>query len=90
MKLRDHLCRPLVARSHIYLTIMKLTTDIIERKYSQILTSKSLSKTLKKDELWKLTHLHMNDMFISSIVSHINLINYVIFIFNIYKILYFL
>lgn len=51
--------------------MVKLTTDIIERKYSQILTSKSLSKTIKKDELKKLTHLHMNDMFISSIVSNI-------------------
>jgi len=49
--------------------MVKLTTDIVERKCSQILTSKSLSKTIKKDELWKLTHLHMNDMFISSIVS---------------------
>ncbi|XP_024890268.1 protein phosphatase 1 regulatory subunit 42-like isoform X3 [Temnothorax curvispinosus] len=73
MKPCDHLYRPLVARSysrsfHIYLAIMvKLTTDIVERKCSQILTSKSLSKTIKKDELWKLTHLHMNDMFISSI-----------------------
>ncbi|KAG5310341.1 PPR42 phosphatase, partial [Acromyrmex insinuator] len=47
--------------------MVKLTTDIVERKCSQILTSKSLSKTIKKDELWKLTHLHMNDMFISSI-----------------------
>lgn len=51
--------------------MVKLTTDIIERKYSQILTSKSLSKTIKKDELKKLTHLHMNDLFISSIVSNI-------------------
>lgn len=51
--------------------MVKLTTDIIERKYSQILTSKSLSKTIKKEELRKLTHLHMNDMFISSIVSYI-------------------
>jgi len=64
--------------------MVKLTTDIIERKYSQILTSKSLSKTIKKDELKKLTHLHMNDMFISSIVSNIerkrmiNLMNNVI------------
>ncbi|EGI62663.1 hypothetical protein G5I_09025 [Acromyrmex echinatior] len=48
--------------------MVKLTTDIVERKCSQILTSKSLSKTIKKDELWKLTHLHMNDMFISSIM----------------------
>ncbi|XP_050447007.1 protein phosphatase 1 regulatory subunit 42-like [Cataglyphis hispanica] len=47
--------------------MVKLTTDIIERKYSQILTTKSLSKTIKKEELRKLTHLHMNDMFISSI-----------------------
>ncbi|XP_039305733.1 protein phosphatase 1 regulatory subunit 42 isoform X2 [Solenopsis invicta] len=47
--------------------MVKLTTDIVERKCSQILTGKSLSKTIKKDELWKLTHLHMNDMFISSI-----------------------
>ncbi|KYN06463.1 PREDICTED: protein phosphatase 1 regulatory subunit 42-like [Cyphomyrmex costatus] len=47
--------------------MVKLTTDIVEKKCSQILTSKSLSKTIKKDELWKLTHLHMNDMFISSI-----------------------
>lgn len=57
---------------HIYFAVMvKLTTDIVERKYSKILTSKSLSKTIKRDELWKLTHLHMNDMFISSIVSYI-------------------
>lgn len=55
--------------------MVKLTADIVERKCSQILTSKSLSKTIKQDELWKLTHLHMNDMFISSIVSYINLIN---------------
>ncbi|XP_072749591.1 protein phosphatase 1 regulatory subunit 42 [Anoplolepis gracilipes] len=47
--------------------MVKLTTNIIERKYSQILSSKSLSKTVKKEELQKLTHLHMNDMFISSI-----------------------
>ncbi|KAL6441480.1 hypothetical protein ACFW04_003576 [Cataglyphis niger] len=47
--------------------MVKLTTDIIERKYSEILTTKSLSKTIKKEELRKLTHLHMNDMFISSI-----------------------
>jgi hypothetical protein len=55
--------------------MVKLTTDIIERKYSQILTRKSLSKTINKEELWKLTHLHMNDMFINDIVSHISLIN---------------
>ncbi|KAL0110768.1 hypothetical protein PUN28_014021 [Cardiocondyla obscurior] len=47
--------------------MVKLTTDIVERKYSQVLTTKSLSKTKQKNELWKLTHLHMNDMFISSI-----------------------
>ncbi|XP_032665825.1 protein phosphatase 1 regulatory subunit 42-like isoform X1 [Odontomachus brunneus] len=47
--------------------MVKLTTDVIERKCSQILTAKSLSKTMKKEELWKLTHLHMNDMFISTI-----------------------
>ncbi|KAH0945545.1 hypothetical protein HN011_010865 [Eciton burchellii] len=47
--------------------MVKLTTDIIERKYSQILTRKSLSKTINKEELWKLTHLHMNDMFINDI-----------------------
>ncbi|EFN82713.1 protein phosphatase 1 regulatory subunit 42 [Harpegnathos saltator] len=47
--------------------MVKLTTDVIERKCSQILTTKSLSKTMKKEELQKLTHLHMNDMFISSI-----------------------
>ncbi|KAL6268859.1 hypothetical protein P5V15_001980 [Pogonomyrmex californicus] len=47
--------------------MVKLTIDIIEKKYSQMLNTKSLSKTTKKDELWKLTHLHMNDMFISSI-----------------------
>lgn len=51
--------------------MVKLTTDIVERKCSQILTSKSLSKVMKKEEVWKLTHLHMNDMFISSIVSYI-------------------
>lgn len=51
--------------------MVKLTTDIIERKYSHILSNKSLSKTIKKEELRKLTHLHMNDMFISSIVSYI-------------------
>ncbi|XP_020294037.1 protein phosphatase 1 regulatory subunit 42-like [Pseudomyrmex gracilis] len=47
--------------------MVKLTTDIVERKCSQILTNKSLSKTIKKAELCKLTHLRMNDMFISSI-----------------------
>nr|XP_012222283.1 PREDICTED: protein phosphatase 1 regulatory subunit 42-like [Linepithema humile] len=47
--------------------MVKLTTDVIEKKYSQILSSKSLSKTMKKEELWKLTHLYMNDMFINSI-----------------------
>lgn len=57
--------------------MVKLTTDIVEKKCSQILTGKSLSKTIKKDELWKLTHLHMNDMFISSIVSSTDLTNYV-------------
>lgn len=51
--------------------MVKLTTDVIEKKCSQILIAKSLSKTMKKEELWKLTHLHMNDMFISSIVSYV-------------------
>jgi len=55
--------------------MVKLTTDVIERKYFQILTRKSLSKTINKEELWKLTHLHMNDMFISNIVSYISSIN---------------
>lgn len=64
--------------------MVKLTTDIIERKYSQILTSKSLSKTIKKEELQKLTHLHMNDMFISSIVSYIERERY-IYIYNIFS-----
>ncbi|XP_014472076.1 PREDICTED: protein phosphatase 1 regulatory subunit 42-like [Dinoponera quadriceps] len=49
--------------------MVKLTTDVIERKCSQILTAKSLSKTMKKEELGRLTHLYMNDMFISSIGS---------------------
>ncbi|XP_012537049.1 protein phosphatase 1 regulatory subunit 42 [Monomorium pharaonis] len=47
--------------------MVKLTTDIVERKCSEILCGKSLSKTIKKDKLWKMTHLYMNDMFISSI-----------------------
>lgn len=72
--------------------MVKLTTDIIEKKCSQILTNKSLSKIIKKDELWKLTHLHMNDMFISSIVSYqfhklCNLFSIYVYI---YKIFYFI
>ncbi|EZA51092.1 Leucine-rich repeat-containing protein [Ooceraea biroi] len=47
--------------------MVKLTTDMVEKKCSQILTRKSLSKTMNKEDLWKLTHLHMNDMFISNI-----------------------
>lgn len=65
---------PLQTATHVvtFLAIMvKLTTDVVEKKYSQILSSKSLSKTIKKEELWKLTHLYMNDMFINSIVSYI-------------------
>ena len=50
--------------------MVRLTTEYIERKCSQIQLNKSLSKKLRKDELYSLTHLRMNNMFISSIVSY--------------------
>ncbi|XP_014599019.1 PREDICTED: protein phosphatase 1 regulatory subunit 42-like [Polistes canadensis] len=46
--------------------MVKLTSKFIEKKYVQI-RSKSLSKANKKQELWKLTHLYMNGMFINEI-----------------------
>lgn len=50
--------------------MVKLTAEYVEKKCSQIQLNKSLSKKIKKDELYGLTHLRMNDMFISSIVSN--------------------
>ena len=47
--------------------MVTLNTEYIERKCSQVQLSKSLSKKIKKDELYNLTHLRMNNMFISSI-----------------------
>ncbi|XP_034174367.1 protein phosphatase 1 regulatory subunit 42 [Osmia lignaria lignaria] len=47
--------------------MVKLTAEYVEKKCSQIQLNKSLSKKIKKDELYGLTHLRMNDMFISSI-----------------------
>ncbi|XP_035731432.1 protein phosphatase 1 regulatory subunit 42-like isoform X3 [Vespa mandarinia] len=46
--------------------MVKLTSKFIEKKYAQV-RSKSLSKLNKKQELWKLTHLYMNGMFINEI-----------------------
>ncbi|XP_076655190.1 uncharacterized protein LOC143360342 [Halictus rubicundus] len=47
--------------------MVRLTTEYIDRKCSQALLSKSLSKKIKKQELYNTTHLRMNNMFISSI-----------------------
>ncbi|XP_076174573.1 protein phosphatase 1 regulatory subunit 42 [Ptiloglossa arizonensis] len=47
--------------------MVKLTTEYIERKCSQAQLSKSLSKKIKKYELYGTTHLRMNNKFISSI-----------------------
>ncbi|XP_016767406.1 protein phosphatase 1 regulatory subunit 42-like [Apis mellifera] len=44
----------------------RLTAQYIEKKYSQEQLNKSLSKKIKKDKLY-LTHLRMNNMFISNI-----------------------
>ncbi|XP_043519493.1 protein phosphatase 1 regulatory subunit 42-like isoform X1 [Frieseomelitta varia] len=52
--------------------MVRLTTEYIERKCSQIQLNKSLSKKLRKDELYNLTHLRMNNMFISSIGNFVN------------------
>ncbi|XP_043672306.1 protein phosphatase 1 regulatory subunit 42-like [Vespula pensylvanica] len=46
--------------------MVKLTSKFIEKKYAQV-RSKSLSTANKKQELWKLTHLYMNGMFINEI-----------------------
>ncbi|XP_046812836.1 protein phosphatase 1 regulatory subunit 42-like isoform X2 [Vespa crabro] len=46
--------------------MVKLTSKFIEKKYAQV-RSKSLNKSNKKQELWKLTHLYMNGMFINEI-----------------------
>lgn len=48
--------------------MVKLTSKFIERKYNQV-RLKSLNKPNKKQDLWKLTHLYMNGMFINEIVS---------------------
>ncbi|XP_076629063.1 protein phosphatase 1 regulatory subunit 42 [Colletes latitarsis] len=47
--------------------MVRLTTEYIEKKCSQAQLSKSLSKKIKKEELYGLTHLRMSNMFISSI-----------------------
>ncbi|XP_031845088.1 uncharacterized protein LOC116432402 [Nomia melanderi] len=47
--------------------MVRLTTEYIDRKCSQMLLSKSLSKKVKKRELHNATHLRMNNMSISSI-----------------------
>lgn len=47
----------------------RLTAQYIEKKCSQEQLNKSLSKKIKKDQLY-LTHLRMNNMFISNIVSY--------------------
>ncbi|XP_054003620.1 protein phosphatase 1 regulatory subunit 42-like [Hylaeus anthracinus] len=47
--------------------MVRLTTEYIERKCSQAQLNKSLSKKISKDELYGLTHLRMNNMFINSI-----------------------
>nr|XP_033326962.1 protein phosphatase 1 regulatory subunit 42-like [Megalopta genalis] len=47
--------------------MVRLTTEYIEKKFSQALLSKSLSKKVKKRELYNTTHLRMNNMFISNI-----------------------
>ncbi|XP_060820282.1 protein phosphatase 1 regulatory subunit 42-like [Bombus pascuorum] len=52
--------------------MVRLTAEYIERKCSQMQLSKSLSKKVKKDELYSLTHLRMNNMFISSIGNFVN------------------
>ncbi|OAD62742.1 Protein phosphatase 1 regulatory subunit 42 [Eufriesea mexicana] len=52
--------------------MVRLTAEYIERKYSQMQLNKSLSKKVKKDQLHILTHLRMNNMFISSIGNFVN------------------
>ncbi|KAK2577341.1 hypothetical protein KPH14_003464 [Odynerus spinipes] len=47
--------------------MVKLTSKFIEKKCTQLKSSKSVSKTNKKQDLWKLTHLYMNGMFINEI-----------------------
>lgn len=51
--------------------MVTLTTDYIERKCSQAQLNKSLSKKIKKVELYRSTHLRMNNMCISCIVSYV-------------------
>ncbi|XP_017891681.1 protein phosphatase 1 regulatory subunit 42-like [Ceratina calcarata] len=56
--------------------MVRLTAEYIERKCSQAQLQKSLSKRMSKGQLYGLTHLRMNNMFISSIgnfVSYKNL-----------------
>ncbi|KOC70095.1 Protein phosphatase 1 regulatory subunit 42 [Habropoda laboriosa] len=52
--------------------MVRLTAEYIEKKCSQIQLSKSLSKKIKKDQLYNITHLRMNNMFISSIGNCVN------------------
>ncbi|XP_076766577.1 uncharacterized protein LOC143433222 [Xylocopa sonorina] len=47
--------------------MVRLTAEYVERKCSQAQLNKSLSKKLTKDQLHGLTHLRMNNLFISSI-----------------------
>ncbi|CAK9820991.1 Protein phosphatase 1 regulatory subunit 42 [Anthophora plagiata] len=52
--------------------MVRLTAEYIEKKCSQVQLSKSLSKKIKKDQLCSITHLRMNNMFISSIGNFMN------------------
>ncbi|XP_066593833.1 protein phosphatase 1 regulatory subunit 42-like isoform X2 [Prorops nasuta] len=46
---------------------MKLTADCVRKKLHQLKSKKSLRADIKKDDISKATHLHMSNMFISSI-----------------------
>lgn len=49
--------------------MVKLTAAYVEKKCSQTQSNKSLTKEIDKDHVRKITHLFMNNKFISTIVS---------------------